>query len=231
MGQLKQTHVNRVLGLLEGRNGGSQKVSFDEVMELASVSAESFQETIGAVDSNAYGALAAIGAEIDSMKTEISKLQIQDMRQNRIPEAGHELDAIVEATEEATNTIMEAAEAMMAADPSDPEAYTALVSDKVVEIFEACSFQDITGQRISKVVRTIDIIDKRISAFVEHLRLINGTLQDADDVPESDEERRARELILHGPQLKGDGVDQNDVDAMMNDDSGSAQSAIDDLFK
>ena len=49
------------------------------------------------------------------------------------------------ATEQASNTIMECAEALMGADASDPAAYKALVDEKMMVIFEACSFQDITG--------------------------------------------------------------------------------------
>ena len=33
----------------------------------------------------------------------------------------------------------------MAADASDPAAYKAMVDEKMLVIFEACSFQDITG--------------------------------------------------------------------------------------
>jgi chemotaxis protein CheZ len=43
---------------------------------------------------------------------------------------------------------------------------------------------------------------------------------------ETDEERRKRELILHGPQHSGEGVSQDDIDAML----GDAQADIDKLF-
>lgn len=129
-----------------------------------------------------------------------------------IPVASRELDAIVEATEAATNTIMSAAEAIMAADPSDPDAYRTEVNDRIVAIFEACSFQDITGQRISKVVETLNRLDTRISTLVERLKLIEGTTLEPG---ESASDRRRRELILHGPQLNGAGVNQDDVDALL----------------
>jgi chemotaxis protein CheZ len=157
------------------------------------------------------------------MKEEISALRANDMTGNKIPGAGRELDAIVEATEEATNSIMEAAEEIMSADASDPEAYQELVSNKMIGIFEACTFQDITGQRISKVVETLNYIDERVSVFISHLR-IPEDIETA--VEETDEERRKRELILHGPQQSGEGVSQDDIDAML----GGAQSDIDKLF-
>ena len=230
MGQLKTSHAGRVLGLLETRSNGGNPVSIDDVMEFAAASAEDFQNAVSFDDSPAYAALAQIGAEIGTMKAEISKLQLHDVTNDRIPEAGHELDAIVEATEEATNTIMGSAEAIMEADPSDHAAFAAVVNDNVMQIFEACSFQDITGQRISKVVATIDHIDKRIQAFIEHLRLLQTNVDEQTvEVEETPEEKRKRELILHGPQKKGEGVSQDDVDKML-DESGSSQSDIDNLF-
>ena len=66
-----------------------------------------------------------------------------------------ELGAIVEATETATNAIMECAETVLAADTADPVAYRTLVEEKMLAVFEACSFQDITGQRIARVVDKI----------------------------------------------------------------------------
>ncbi len=93
----------------------------------------------------------------------------------------------------------------------------------MITIFEACTFQDITGQRISKVVSTLNFIDERVSAFVDKLRLPEG---EGISTEETEEERRKRELILHGPQHAGEGVSQSDVDAML----AEAQSEIDKLF-
>jgi len=58
---------------------------------------------------------------------------------------------------------MDAAEEIMSADSSDSGAYQTAVNDACMRIFEACSFQDITGQRISKVVRTLTYIEDRLN--------------------------------------------------------------------
>jgi chemotaxis protein CheZ len=145
------------------------------------------------------------------MKDELCRLNLTDMRNEHIPMAGRELDAIVEATEEATNTIMSAAEEIMGADPNEIDAFQVLVGEKVTEIFQACSFQDITGQRISKVVTTLNALDKRITTLVDKLKIMKIA-----DLPaeESEAEKRARDLMLHGPQFKGEGVSQDDIDAL-----------------
>ncbi|WP_434053326.1 MAG: protein phosphatase CheZ [Roseibium sp.] len=223
MANMKQENVARVIDFLEQNKQRDGEVSLTDVMHLAEVMSGSMHDFLSTVQPTVSDELRAIGKEIARMKVEISQLRANDMTGNKIPGAGRELDAIVEATEEATNTIMEAAEEIMGADTSDPEAYQELVSNKMIGIFEACTFQDITGQRISKVVTTLNYIDERVSSFIEHLR-IPGDL-DADE-EETEEERRKRELILHGPQHSGEGVSQDDIDAMLMD----AQADIDKLF-
>lgn len=209
MQAIDASKVGQIIDFLKnGRR--SDDVSLEDVMRLAELMAESLQSYFKTFDVTVYRELGAMVDEIASMKRELSELQLSDMRHQRIPEAGQELDAIVEATEAATNTIMTAAEAIMGADTSDADAYQALVNERIVEIFEACSFQDITGQRISKVVRTLGQLETRLSTLVEKLKIMQ--IADAPK-EETAEERRQRELILHGPQLAGEGVSQNDVDA------------------
>jgi len=220
---MKQENVARVIDFLEENKNRDGEVSLTDVMHLAEVMSGSMFDFLSTVQPAVTEELTSIAKEITRMKEEISQLRANDMTGNKIPDAGRELDAIVEATEDATNTIMEAAEEIMGADTSDPEAYQELVSNKMIGIFEACTFQDITGQRISKVVGTLRYIDERVSSFIEHLRIPEDLDAKAE---ESDEERRQRELILHGPQHSGEGVSQDDIDAML----GDAQADIDKLF-
>ncbi|ODN71733.1 protein phosphatase CheZ [Methylobrevis pamukkalensis] len=193
-------------------NKKKEDITINDVMTLAEVMADSLKGFFSTLDMTIYDDLAAMSEEITTMKSDLAALRLSDMRQERLPTAGRELDAVVEATEEATNTIMSAAEVIMAADTSDPDAYQTLVNDKVIEIFEACSFQDISGQRIKKVVETLDHIDRRVSALVEKLKLAKIEISGTED--ETDEERRRRELILHGPQFKGEGVNQSEIDSL-----------------
>lgn len=204
-------HIGRVIDYIREAPKGDE-FKLEHVMRLAEIMAESFQSIFKTMDESIYREIGSMARDIATMKTELSQLQFGDMRYERIPAAGRELDAIVEATETATNTIMTAAEEIMAADTGDAEAYQGLVNERIVEIFEACSFQDITGQRISKVVTTLAHLDERINRLVERMSVMSIT-----DAPreETDEERRRRELILHGPQLAGEGVSQDDIDAMM----------------
>ncbi|GAB2185672.1 protein phosphatase CheZ [Roseibium sp. LAB1] len=220
---MKQENIARVIDFLQENKNRQGEVSLTDVMHLAEVMSGSMHDFLSTVQPAVTEELTVIAKEIRRMKEEISQLRANDMTGSKIPDAGRELDAIVEATEEATNTIMEAAEEIMGADASDHDAYQELVSNKMISIFEACTFQDITGQRISKVVATLRYIDERVTSFIEQLRIpedLDATLV------ETEAERRKRELILHGPQHSGEGVSQDDIDALL----GGAQADIDKLF-
>src|SRR5262249_21760949 len=104
------------------------------------------------------------------------------------------------------------AEAVLAGDASDPAAFKAMVDQKMLVVFEACSFQDITGQRVAKGIETLEHIEARVSRFTDALRS-----KDTGGVV-SDEERASAErkerLILHGPQLEA-GDRQSEIDRLM----------------
>ncbi len=122
------------------------------------------------MDAKVYRELREIAGYIESMRTEIGALQVNDLKDSRIPSAGEELGAIVTATEQRPTPSWNAPRTLMAADASDHAAYKALVDEKMMMIFEACSFQDITGQRIAKVVETLQHIEQRVSRFAEVMK-------------------------------------------------------------
>jgi chemotaxis protein CheZ len=198
-----------------------------EVLNLASQMSDAMQAFFGSLDRTLYGELRYISAYIARTRNEIAQLRPNDIKDGRIPTAGAELDAIVKHTASATNTIMAAAEAVMSADPSDADAYQAFVSDKMMEIFEACSFQDITGQRVRKVVDTLNHIEERIQRFAEVMGVEDAHIE------ETDEDKRRKALILNGPALNGPEVQQDDIDALFGGADGEAamdQAALDALF-
>jgi chemotaxis protein CheZ len=180
-------------------------------------------------DSAIRSELNDIADYIQSLRREISALQANYLRNRRIPAAGHELAAIVTATELASNTIMECAEAAMAADLSNLAAYKAFIAERMTVVFEACAFQDITGQRVAKVVETLEHIEARVSRFADATgtKDANGP---ASDKEAAEVERKLR-LFVHGPPLAGDGAGQAEIDKIIEDEAKSAtQDDIDRLF-
>lgn len=214
MAKAKKAHFEKMQAYAHAQE--NLEPSFAEVMKLAALAAESMQAFCESMDATTYRELRDIANYIETMKSEIGVFQVNDLKESRIPAAGEELDAIVKATEEATNTIMESAEALMAADAKDPKAYQALVNDHVMRIFEACSFQDITGQRVAKVVETLQMIEARVGRFAEAVNAkdVAGFL----DEQEAARAKRKEKLLLNGPQLAGNAIDQKKVDDMFGKD-------------
>jgi chemotaxis protein CheZ len=203
------SHFDRLIEFLRQKR---DNVTFHDIITLAEVAAQSLQSFFQAMDAKVYRELREIAGYIESMRQEIGVLQVNDLKNSRIPSAGEELDAIVKSTEKATNTIMECAETLMAADAGDPVAFKALVDEKMLVIFEACSFQDITGQRIAKVVETLQHIETRVARFADVMRAkdLDGFLDDSERV----RAERKEKLMIHGPQLDGAGNAQNQIDEL-----------------
>lgn len=207
--------LDELVHLLRSRD--ERSISLVDVASVTGILISTMQAYFSSINTNIYTEFADLSKYIDQARRDIAALQPADLSEEHIPRAGMELDAIVEATESATNTIMEAAEEIMALDISDPEAYQQQVNDAVMRIFEACSFQDITGQRISKVVETFTYIESRLGKVAKLVEGVDGLRPEVEE-EESAAQKRKRELILNGPQLKGDAQDQGDIDALMAGD-------------
>lgn len=194
-----------------------------EVLKLTSGLTASLQTFFGSLDKTVYAELRYIADYIAKTRDEVAQLQTNDLRQDRIPSAGAELDAIVSNTADATNKIMTAAETIMGGDPSSPD-YQDMVMTQCMDIFEACSFQDITGQRVSKVVTTLSHIEDRLHRFSKAMGV-----SDAISV-ETDDDRRKKALLLNGPALNGPEVAQDAIDDMFGGTKKANQDDIDSLF-
>jgi chemotaxis protein CheZ len=129
-----------------------------------------------------------------------------------------ELDAVVQGTEEATEQVLQSAEAI----DNDANDLAAVlieganvdlvndVRDQVVKIFEACNFQDLTGQRITKVVNTLRFIEERVDKMMSLWGDLEAFVA-PDNVVEDG-------TVMHGPALQSDtGVaSQDDIDALFD---------------
>ena len=212
MSRMKTEHFAAIYEFLQNKR--TDETTLADVLELAEISARSMQRFYEDMDNAVYRELREIAGYIESLKREIGALKANEIKTTRIPAAGQELSAVCKATEAATNTIMECAETIMAADNGDAVAYKALVEEKMMIIFEACSFQDITGQRISKVVETLQLIDERVSRFSKAISARESAGATTDTERTRMREERAQRLLLNGPQLGGPETSQSEVDAM-----------------
>jgi len=152
---------------------------------------------------------------ITQAKSEIAAISLaseQTGSDKNLGTAQLELNEVVRHTEEATNTIMDKAEAIMAAAGAMGDGGAA-INANALEILEACSFQDITGQRIKKVLKTIEQIELRVGNLV---KLFGGQLPDGMAFGEIDTgaPKRADEALMNGPQLSKDKPSQDDIDKL-----------------
>jgi chemotaxis protein CheZ len=198
-----------------------------KIVRLSEELVGSMKTFFGSLDRSLYGELRIIADFIAKARDEISALRPNDLRREGLPSAGAELDAIVKDTETATNQIMTAAEAMLACDAADLAAYKAFVEQQAMAIFEACSFQDITGQRVTKVVTVLRQIEDRVGKLADNLGIADAEGAASDETPE---EKRKREQILNGPAIGGPETKQDDIDAMFAEGGSASQDDIDALF-
>ncbi|GLS02854.1 hypothetical protein GCM10007859_29010 [Brevundimonas denitrificans] len=132
-----------------------------------------------------------------------------------------QLDAVVGDTEGATNAILEAVEIiedknesleLNATDPDQLE-ITEAISTAVMKIYEACNFQDITGQRISKVVGTLKFVEDRISTMIDIL----GGEQELGELERIEQALHLDgDVELNGPRPEGHEISQAEIDALFD---------------
>ena len=167
------------------------------------------------------GELVIIHNAIMRTKQEIATLHVTGFHGESMSRMTHELDAVVSGTEQATQTILNMVEDIdqfattmieQAKDEGDQSLGRA-IQDRVVKVFEACNFQDITGQRISKVVNTWKFIERHVEQMME---IWGGIDAFKDFMPEAPPERAGDAALLNGPKLKDDvgHASQDDIDAL-----------------
>lgn len=159
--------------------------------------------------------LMEMAASIEQARREIAALRPKDASNNRLDIATNELDAIVSTTERASIDILQSAERLMevAGRLKRLGADADLVADienEVTNIFTACSFQDLTGQRTSKVVNALRYVEQRVNAMISiwNIDSVKGA------PPTGPTDSRPDAHLLGGP--RDDGVDQSEVDALLS---------------
>ncbi len=151
----------------------------------------------------------ALGRTIANAKAEIAALQVDDITAAQIPFATDELDAIVAHTAAATNAILESCETLdLVAETLSGEAAGRLQA-ATTQIYEACSFQDITGQRITKVVTTLKAIEEKVAQIVSTFGQRGAAASAPATLPEGEA------ALLNGPQLPAAAMGQSDIDRLL----------------
>jgi chemotaxis protein CheZ len=162
---------------------------------------------------------AALLAELEGLrrtvlaaKAEIAAMRVDDITHSHIPGATDELDAVVAHTANATNEILDVCETLEKLQGKLKGEAAEALATSVTRIYEACSFQDITGQRISKVVNALKAIEARIEAVTAGF---SGTVPREAPPAAVKPGRTEGERLANGPQLPSNAVSQDEIDRLL----------------
>jgi chemotaxis protein CheZ len=90
------------------------------------------------------------------------------------------------------------------------------VTEAVTLVYESCNFQDITGQRITKVVRALKHIESKVDALVGAFGEDIAKYKSAHPKGEpAAKDPMADAALLNGPQLPDNASKQDDIDALL----------------
>jgi chemotaxis protein CheZ len=160
---------------------------------------------------------------ISRTKREIAVLHGKSFNGEEMAKVNGELGAVVGGTEEATQQILEAAEAIdqsatalsKITSPDQQKLLSEEIQERVVSIFEACNFQDLTGQRIKKVMTTMKFIENHITVMMDIWGGVDAIKAHAPAIVDT---REGDARLLNGPKVEGDvgHASQDDIDALFD---------------
>lgn len=164
--------------------------------------------------------ISEIAGRIQATKVEIAALRHPLSNDDKFESATEELSEIVRQTETATDGIMTTAEKIeeVVADlltvTQDEYANSRLgdIADLITGIYEACNFQDLTGQRINKVIKVLNYIEERVDAM-----MATWDIREFQTMPlPQDITRKDEDLTLSGPMAEGQAISQDEIDALFD---------------
>jgi chemotaxis protein CheZ len=176
--------------------------------------------------------LESMGHLIANTRCEIASVLPMGASNSYLTSATDELDAVVSATERAAVEIMVAAEHTQQAVqrmrqvslPAEVTADLDTIDGAVMDVFMACSFQDLTGQRIRKVVQALAYIEQRVISL-STLWHGPGEVPAGPGVPAW--ETREDAHLLNGPSNAG--LQQDAIDALLDGNAPTGTSSQDDV--
>ena len=187
-----------------------------DILEVVKSVMDSLHGDGSALNVKLHEDIEALAGYISTVKAEIAAIRADKINAEYVPTASDELSAIIEATEQATNGIFEAVEVIEALATELAPEMADRVTSAVTSIYEACGFQDITGQRITKVVKALQSIEKKVQdllqAFGEEAVTERRAIEpEAEAETDGDPDKK----LMNGPQLSSNAQSQAEIDALL----------------
>jgi chemotaxis protein CheZ len=215
--ELADYRHQEILDAISALNGNSQPNG-----KMSEELLEKYREDLAHAE-HLKAELAEMYKAISDTKREVATLHQNSFSNDGEKSIGNELDAVVAHAEQATDAILSSAETI---DSNATDLIAILIKDgnknlasdiqeQVVTIFEACNFQDLTGQRITKVVNTMKFIEDRINGIMD---IWGGDEGFKDVIPHQVEKPQGEAALLNGPSMEDDpmSASQDDIDALFD---------------
>ena len=191
------------------------EVDVDLVGEVVRTVLSTMRGDLSANEASLLAEIEELASTVANARAEIAALGADDITESHIPSATDELDAIVAHTATATDSILECCEKIDTITPRLMPEDAVVMQSVVTSIYEACSFQDITGQRITKVVATLKAIETKVAHIIDVFQPhAAGERIEAMAAPATEAAADTAGL-LNGPQLPVNAMDQSDIDALL----------------
>jgi chemotaxis protein CheZ len=222
-----QAHLDRLA------SSNDEMVPMSEVRQIIDAVRDMFEGNFQGEDLSMLGELGELARAINRARKELREFSPQALNDEHLPNASEQLDTIVKTTEQATGKIMDNCERLTdmhlrikeriagsSVAATDPDLLASLddamteSQSHITEIFEACNFQDLTGQRIQKIVKTLREVERQVLRMV----IVFGLHKDKGKALDSQtkEKMMSDADLLNGPALPGQSMEQEDIDDILD---------------
>ncbi len=201
------------------------EISLEDVGAIFVSMASSLNPNVSEADQFMHEEIRRLATYIADAKKEIFSISQNDKSEKVITDASQHLDEVIKATEEASNQIMDAADIIQSNVGGVGGDKETKIMEATNQIYAACNFQDITGQRINKVIKLLANIEERIAK-------LNALFGQTEQANAATIEKNANVLdiklplddkdLLNGPQLAGQAATQDEIDKLFASLGGKA---------
>lgn len=204
MENIKNELLNK---LKEMKSTGDGSISIDNFDQLL----ESFIDIVkvnlmNVGESNTYDDLKKIAKNIRATKEEVANLD-SDKLETELPSATLQLQSVAKSTENSSEKIMEATENIQNIIKNiDNETLKKEILENTCRIMEACSFHDLTSQRINKVIELFEDLEKVVYRLLVTFKTKTPL----------DQNKKSKDELLNGPQIYDQAPSQKDIDDLFN---------------
>ena len=180
--------------------------------DIASQVAQELIKELSNKDSQFLKELKTIVQSIDSAKNEIASIRPKELTEQELPDATNSLDIIIQTSEEACGNILSCAEELMEISEYVPAKLQERLTDISTKLFESSNFDDLNGQRVRKVIKTIRTIEDKLKGLLD----IYGETYESMAPDEPVNTKSKDEELMNGPQDNEEATSQEDIDKILN---------------